>query len=153
MDRRRFLGGLCGALALPHAAPAAVPLPPDRVSVVVVMKHAGCPVCLAEIAGLRALGSRLDAHLTAVTHEAPERAAEASLRSGVAVHSDTGWIVDRGLFVPDRGHARPAVLIFDRCGREAGRVIGRGPGVLAAPEVLRLRDRIVEAPCAGAIRS
>lgn len=147
-----MLGGLLAWALSPGVARAGLSLG-GRCTVVVVMKRADCPVCLAEIAALQAQQATLDARLVAVTHEGPDQARIAAARSGIEVIPDRGWIERHGLFEPAWGHPRPAVVLFDRCGREAGRILGRGPGRVAAPAVVALRARIVEAPCGGPAQS
>ncbi len=106
------------ALARPHAG---------QTSVVVVMKMADCPVCITQ---LRALDrAELGAPLMGITHSPDAAAARASNAAGVSVYSHAAGIRSMGLWLADQGIAQPAVVVYDRCGAETGRIVGRAPGL------------------------
>jgi peroxiredoxin len=115
--------------------------------VVVVMKGEWCPVCRAQLQRLSQLEPRLaelDAKLIALNADSPEanRRMRDALGIGCTVLSDAkqrvlSWL---GLWQPRLQQPLPALLVFDRCGAEAARWVGRGPGdrpEAALLEVLR----------------
>lgn len=143
MDRRTFLLALA-AWPLPALAEEA------PWTALVVMRRPDCPVCFAELAALvEAAGLRT----RAITHATPADAARAARVAGVPVTSDPARVRELGLWDEARGEARPAVILLDPCGREVGRVLGRGPGHLAAPAVLDLWRRAPRTPCGAPLAS
>ena len=105
-----------------HAHPAA-----GRTSVVVVMKAPSCGVCATQLRALAA--AELGAPVVGITHGSQGAAAQVTRRTGVRTYSHPAGIQAMGLWLPELGIAQPAVVVFDRCGREAGRIVGRQPGV------------------------
>jgi hypothetical protein len=143
VHRRTFLIALA-ALPLPAFADG------GAWTALVVMRRADCSVCLAEIAALVEAGATVPAlRVRAITHGSAAEAAHAARLSGVPVGSDPARIRALGLWDEGRAEARPAVILFDPCGREVGRVLGRGPGHLAAPAVVDLYRRAPRTPCEG----
>ncbi len=105
-------------------------------SVVVVMKEARCPVCALQ---LRALArADLGAPVAGVTHDPPSAAAMVTKATGVRTYSHPEGVRWLGLWRADLGLATPAVVVFDKCGAESGRVVGRQPGVDVTEQVKEL---------------
>lgn len=125
-------------LALALARP-----PTGQTQVVVVMKNAACEVCLGQLARLRR--ARLPANLMGITHEGRDRAAAAAERVGVPVYSHAPGIEAMGLLRD--GYAMPGVVVYDPCGEEAGRIVGRRPGQDVTAEVRALVERARQATC------
>lgn len=117
--------------------------PTGQTQVVVVMKNAGCPVCVEQLTRLRE--ARLPANLMGITHESSEAAAVASQQTGVSVYSHAPGIRSMGLLRD--GYALPAVVVYDPCGDETGRIVGRRPGQDVTHEVRSLVVSANQATC------
>ncbi len=115
------------ALAHPNAG---------QTQVVVVMKMADCPVCATQMKQLAS--AHLGAPVLAITHDDEVAAARVSSVTGVPTYSHATGIEAMGLWLPEQGIAQPAVVVYDKCGAETGRVVGRGPGTDATEAVRRL---------------
>lgn len=102
-------------------------------SVVVVMKTARCPVCATQLKTLH--GAELGAPVVGITHEGRAAAAAVTRLLGVRTYSHPAGIAAMGLWLPEAGMAMPAVVVFDKCGDEAGRLVGRRPGVDVTEQV------------------
>jgi hypothetical protein len=96
---------------------------PGSVQVVVVMKMATCTVCAGQLVQLA--GADLGVPVVGITHDSQQLAVRVTAATGVATFSHPEGIVSMGLWLADQGIAQPAVVVYDRCGGEAGRVVGR----------------------------
>lgn len=107
-----------------------------RTSVIVVMKGARCPVCVTQ---LRALGrAELAADVVGMTHDSEAAAAAVTRSTGVRTSSHPAAIRAMGLWLAQYDMAQPAIVVYDRCGTETGRILGRGPGRDETASVRRL---------------
>ena len=102
---------------------------------VVVAKGNYCPVCLSQILRLERHSARLaqlGARLVGLTVDSPASNQKARKKHGVTsgLLSDASTRVVRalGLWSPEVQHPTPAIVLFDECGSEAGRWMGRYPG-------------------------
>lgn len=127
----RFLLSVLILVSSAHAGP-----PAGRTSVVVVMKMARCSVCATQLSALDA--ADLGVPVLGLTHDPPPAAAAVTARTGVPTYSHPGAIESMGLWLAARGIAQPAVVVFDRCGEETGRIVGRRPGTDISHEVRAL---------------
>jgi peroxiredoxin len=100
--------------------------------VVVVMKGHYCPVCRGQLARLEAMQgefARAGARLTALNADPPaaNRAIAEKFGFTSPITSDQGRSVlgALGLWLADAGHPLPAVVVFDACGTEVQRIVGR----------------------------
>ncbi|MEM6929473.1 MAG: hypothetical protein AAF602_21210 [Myxococcota bacterium] len=118
----------CFALAAALAHPNK-----GQTSVVVVMKQARCTVCALQLRNLAR--AELGAPVAGVTHDPPGEAAMVTRATGVRTYSHPQGIRWLGLWREDLGMPQPAVVVFDRCGKETGRIVGRQPGVDVTDEV------------------
>ena len=138
-----LLWTLCLALLPASAHPMA-----GQTSVVVVMKTATCSVCVTQ---LRALGeARLGVSLAGITHDPPLLASAVTRATGVRTTSHAEGIVAMGLWSPRLGIAQPAVVVYDRCGEETGRIVDRRPGLDVTD---RVRELIEQAEAVGSCGS
>jgi len=110
-----------------------------QTSVVVVMKMADCSVCATQLRTLDQ--AELGVSLMGITHSPKAAAERAAAAIGVPVYSHAEGIVSMGLWMPELGIAQPAVVVYDRCGAETGRIVGRAPGVDATQQVRTLVDK------------
>jgi len=111
--------------------------------VVVVMKGAWCPVCVGQLDRFAKLGEqlhRLNAQVVGLNADSPADNLVVEKKLGVPILSDPDGSTLRGLGLwrDDWGHPMPAVLVFDRCGEERGRVVGRRPGLRDEEAVIEL---------------
>lgn len=121
---------LTPARALPHSG---------QTSVVVVMKEARCMVCQTQ---LRRLGSaKLGAPVVGITHDPPHAAVAVTNATGVRTYSHPRGIQAMGLWEPRLGIAQPGVVVYDKCGTETGRIVGRQPGLDVTEDVRKLVDK------------
>jgi len=109
---------------------------PGRTSVVVVMKMARCPVCAVQLH--RLAEAELGAPVVGITHGSRAEAAMVTRSTGVRTYSHRAGIEAMGLWLADRGIAQPAVVVYDKCGDETGRIVGRRPGVDVTERVREL---------------
>ncbi|MEN0065999.1 MAG: hypothetical protein AAGA48_27910 [Myxococcota bacterium] len=107
-----------------------------QTSVIVVMKMARCPVCMTQLQTLG--GAKLGAPVVGVTHDPVPAAVAVTHTTGVRTYSHPNGIKALGLWRADLGLAQPAVVVFDRCGGETGRIVGREPGVDVTEKVRAL---------------
>ncbi len=135
------------ALLLTLGLPAEGRPASGQTSVVVVMKMARCAVCVAQIRALAA--AKLGVPLMGITHDSRQAAAQVTAVTGVRTFSHAEGIRSMGLWLADAGIAQPAVVVYDRCGDEAGRIVGRRPGVDVTQAVRRL---VVEADAVAQCR-
>lgn len=120
-----------------------------RALVVVVMKGHWCPVCVGQLVRLGEQRGRLNelgAFVVGLNADGPKanRIVAAQKRLVFPVLSDeTHAVIERlGLWFPDAGHPMPAMVVFDRCGDEAGRLIGRSPGDRPEPQLFELLEKL-----------
>ena len=124
-----------------------------RPLVVVVMKGSWCPVCIDQLRRLGALRARihkLGARVVGVSTDAVtenRRAAEeARLSDPILTDVQHRVVSALGLWRADAGHPMPAIVVFDRCGTERARIVGRAPGERPEPAVMRLLEEMVARP-------
>jgi len=121
--------------------------------VVVVMKTTSCQVCIGQLETLakrkQALTS-LGAWVVGVTHESPAKAAAVADKHALpfAVVSDPNHKVIQalGLWRARWGHPLPALVVYDRCGRERARLEGRRPGLQPDKSLLELLRKMAKHP-------
>lgn len=127
------------ALGLAFARP-----PTGERQVVVVLKSTDCTVCAAQLKRLARAG--FDASVFGLTQDSASGAAKVSAATGVPTYSHARGVQALGLVIDERT-ARPAVVVYDRCGAEIGRVVGRAPGSDATPAVRQLLEQADDAHC------
>lgn len=98
----------------------------EGTQVVVVLKQAACPVCAGQLRRLSEAG--LGVSVVGITHDPPNDAARVAAATGVPAYSHPEGMVSLGLWAPGQATATPAVVVYDRCGTEVGRIVGRAPG-------------------------
>ena len=119
--------------------------------VVVVMKGHWCRVCSDQLARfverqpeLKVLGARvigLNADAPAVN----KRMLDEQRIAGRVLSDETHQVLtELGLWLPREGHALPAIVVFDRCGNEVARWVGRQPGERPESAVFRVLRRLAE---------
>jgi len=122
------------------------------------MKGHWCPVCLGQLARLAALQGRLDGlrtHVVGLDADSPKANAEAAkeMRIPLPILSDGQHEVLEalGLWRPKAGAPMPGLVVFDECGAERWRVVGRGPGERVEGKLLSALGKIHATPprCAG----
>jgi len=109
------------------------------------MKGHWCQVCIAQLQRLSALQTKLSrlgatvVGLNADSVKANRRVME-QMSLAYPILSDRERVVIRGLGLWSAEHEMPfpAILVFDRCGREQARRLGRAPSERPEPELLRL---------------
>lgn len=121
--------------------------------VLVTMKGHWCGVCLGQLARFSALRSRLEklkgrvVGLNADSHRAN---AEAAKHVGIALPmlSDSRHrVLDAlGLWLADAEQPMPGIVVFDECGRERGRLVGRNPDQRDESAVIALLEKIAAKP-------
>lgn len=127
-------------------SPSAIARPAAGVvQVVVVMKTATCSVCAGQLVQLAR--AELGVPVVGITHDSPQLAERVTQATGVKTFSHAEGIVSMGLWLADRGLAQPAVVVYDRCGGEAGRIVGRAPGVDVTNDVRALVAAGSQAVC------
>jgi peroxiredoxin len=101
--------------------------------VLVVMKGHYCAVCRAQLARLEAISRRfrrLGARLAALNADPFEanRAIAEKYAFSMPILSDRDHAVSEGLRLwhAQAGHPMPAIVVFDACGSEVSRSVGRG---------------------------
>lgn len=122
--------------------------------ILVVMKGHWCRVCIGQLARLGALRDRLTALRSTVVglnadSVKANRAVVAEAQLHFPILSDPGHrVIERlGLWLDDVEHPMPAIVVFDRCGSERGRLVGRAPGqALPEPELLKLLEALGKKP-------
>ncbi len=121
--------------------------------VVVVMKGTWCPVCIKQLQRLAKLDKalkRLGVRVVGLTHEGVEKAnrlrKERALRHPILSDPKHEVLSLLGLWRPQWGHPLPAMVIFDRCGKERGRISGRAPGERPERALLRFLKKLVKRP-------
>lgn len=125
--------------------------------VVVVMKGHYCALCRRQMKRLQAMSEQLralDAKVVGLNHDSVEA------NRAVAKHDDLKLPIlsDRrhevisalGLWLEDVGHALPAIVVFDRCGSERGRQVGRNPDVRPEAALMKLLREVNDKPCQSA---
>ena len=126
--------------------------------VVVTTKGHWCPVCLQELARLATARDRLSAlkaRVVGVNADTFRANAEAARAAGIPwpMLSDPRHrlLAALGLWQGDAGMPMPAIVVFDECGKERGRLVGRRPGQSDEKPVLELLGKIAAAPprCGG----
>lgn len=121
---------------------------PGQLLVVVVIKGTWCPVCVAQLQRLSKLQRQLDARNTrvvALTSEPPAQIGAAQKRLPFKLLNDPKHLVLQrlGLWRPRWNHAQPAIVVFDRCGKERRRVEGRAPAVRVERSLFRVLDELL----------
>jgi len=128
--------------------------------VAVVMKGTWCRVCvqqLVRLAGRMRQLRKLQTRVVALTTEAPKKNAALAKKQklGFTIASDPKHIVlsRLGLWRPAWGHPLPAIVVFDKCGRERARLEGRSPNTRVEHALLRYLREIDKKPekCARVI--
>lgn len=121
--------------------------------VVVVMKGHWCAVCAKEL--LRFAGRRKDlakSHATVVglNADVPKanrgRAAVDSIPFEILSDRSTAALRALRLWAEEVGHPIPAVVVFDRCGKEHARQVGRAPGNSSLEWTIRILGRLEKNP-------
>jgi len=113
--------------------------PSGQTQVVVVMKMASCSVCAGQMQRLSS--AELGVPLMGITHDPQPMADRVTQTTGVPTYSHAEGIASMGLWLEDQGIAMPAVVVYDRCGVETGRVVGRRPGADATRAVRQLVEQ------------
>ena len=123
----------------------------NRSLVVVVMKGYWCQVCVAQLQRFEQLTSRLDtlnARFVGLNADAPADNQAMRKKEGLScpVLSDRRHevIEQLGLWLPRAEHPLPALVVFDRCGDEAARWVGRRAGDRPEGGVLRVLQKLSE---------
>lgn len=121
--------------------------------ILVVMKGHYCSVCRAQLARLQALFARLKAlraRVAGINADPYEANRAVSEKYGLAMpilsdrqHAVVGPL---GLWLEQAGHPMPAVVVFDRCGQETWRVVGRDSDSRPEAALLELAERLHLAP-------
>lgn len=121
--------------------------------VVVVMKGHHCAVCRAQLARLEELRERLTqlgAEVCGLNADPVEANRAISVKFGftMPILSDPQHVVlsALGLWLDNPGHPMPAILVFDACGTEVRRFVGRDGGARPEPELLRVLEKLRAAP-------
>lgn len=122
-----------------------------RALVVVVMKGHWCRVCSDQLARLiqkqqdfTALGARvvgLSADAPAVNKRMLD---EQGIQARVLSDEKHQLLEELGLWLPSAGHPLPALVVFDRCGDEAARWVGRQPSDRPENAIFRVLRRLAE---------
>ena len=121
--------------------------------VVVVMKGHWCDVCaqqLKEFAFLRKHLEKLDARVVGLSADSPRANADVMKRHKLPypVLSDPRHKVLKamGVWHEKWGHPLPSIIVYDRCGKERGRVSGRRPGMRPEKALLEFLGAIDQKP-------
>ncbi|HEU5076654.1 MAG TPA: peroxiredoxin family protein [Polyangiaceae bacterium] len=119
--------------------------------VVVVMKGHWCPVCrdqLARFASKKQELTSAGAKLVGLNTDAPAANRRMLEDEGIecpVLSDETHELVSElGLWLPREGHPLPAIVVFDRCGDEVARWVGRQPGDRPDSAVFRVLRRLAE---------
>lgn len=169
MERRTVLTALC-CFALPAASAAeedvyALRVLKDqegqetslaaeaaqRTLVVVVMKGHWCRVCIGQLQRLGQLKARLEALgaiYVGLNADAPSDNLALKKKEALEcpiLSDDQHQVLDKlGLWLPRAQQPLPALVVFDRCGDEAARWVGRRPGERPEGALLRLLQKLAE---------
>jgi peroxiredoxin len=121
--------------------------------IVVVMKGHWCPVCRAEVARLGARSARfreLGARLCALNADAPAANRAIAEKFGLAMpilsDADHAVLAALGLWREGDEHPLPAALVFDACGNEVERFLGRDATTRSEAALLDVARRLHDAP-------
>jgi peroxiredoxin len=119
--------------------------------VVVVMKGTWCQVCAEQLGRLAKLEpelAKLQSRVVGLTHDGHEKATKVARSTGAPVASDPKHdVLDAlGLWRDDWEHPLPAIVVFDRCGVERGRLPGRRPGAKPDQALLDFLKKLDQTP-------
>jgi peroxiredoxin len=124
-----------------------------RLLVVVVLKGTWCQVCVGQMQRLAKVEKRLEklgTRVVGLTHESHTKAKAVAKDSGLPfpILSDPKHevLAALGLWRDDWGHPLPAMVVFDRCGDERGRMSGRGPGDQVEKSLLEFLKKLADNP-------
>ena len=119
--------------------------------VVVVMKGYWCRVCIAqlgrlcqrkpELVALRTSLVGLNADAPATNKRIME---EYAIECPMLSDEKHEVLAELGLWLPREGHALPGIVVFDRCGDEAARWVGRDPDDRPEDELFRVLRKLVD---------
>jgi peroxiredoxin len=119
----------------------------------VVMKGHYCSVCRAQLARLEPLSTRFGefgTRLAAINADPFEANRAVSEKYGFSMpvlsDRDHSVIEALGLWIPESAHPMPALVVFDACGDEAWRSVGRSADDRPEAVLLRLARRLHEQP-------
>ena len=122
------------------------------------MKGHWCSVCLAQLARLAALNSRLQklrtrvVGLNADSHNANAEAAKATgIPLAILSDPEHGVLEALGLWRSKANAPMPALVVFDECGAEHARIVGRRPGERVEGSVIDVLEKVARTPprCEG----
>jgi peroxiredoxin len=123
------------------------------VIVAVVMKGTWCSVCMGQLrrlASLRARLSRLGAKVVGISTDSVERckqaASDAAVPFPILSDAERRVVEALNLWNAEWDHPIPAVAVFDRCGTERGRLVGRTPDQRPEQALLELLEAIAKQP-------
>lgn len=121
--------------------------------VLVVMKGHYCAVCRAQLARLEAISARfqrLGARVAALNADPVEanRAIAEKYAFSMPILSDRDHAVSEGLSLwhAEAGHPMPAIVVFDACGSEVSRSVGRSVDDRPEAALIALARRLHELP-------
>jgi peroxiredoxin len=121
--------------------------------VVVVMKGVWCQVCADQLARFDRLQgelTRLQTRVVGLSNDSPDANALLKHSQGLSCElladPTLSVLQELGLWRPAWGHPLPAIVVFDRCGAERGRLLGRQPGVTGEAAVLDLLEELARNP-------
>jgi len=119
--------------------------------VVVVMKGHWCQVCIGQLQRFQQLRQRFDsleATVVGLNADAPELNRRMAEREGIeqpVLSDEQHRVLDElGLWLPRQSHPMPGIVVFDRCGDEAARWVGRRPGERPESAVLAVLRKLAE---------
>jgi peroxiredoxin Q/BCP len=130
----------------------------SRRLIVVVMKGTWCPVCIGQLRRLADLEkelTKLGATVIGLSTDSVERCRKAAfdhqLPFAILSDPDREVVSALKLWRAEWGHPMPSLIVFDRCGIERGRIVGRSPDERAEPALLSLLRSIAHKPerCTG----
>lgn len=121
--------------------------------VVVVMKGTWCPVCVRQLRRLATMRSQLEEFGVRVVglntdSSKKNRALREREKLPFELLSDSERRVTKalGLWIASAGHPMPAIVVFDRCGAERGRLTGRRPGQRPESALLQMLAEMKKHP-------
>lgn len=121
--------------------------------VVVVLKGTWCQVCVGQLQRLAKFErqlEKLDARVVGLTHESHAKAKAVARDSGLPfpILSDPKHevLAALDLWRDEWGHPLPAIVVFDRCGDERGRMSGRRPGDQGEKSLLAFLKKLADKP-------